>query len=86
MYTVQLSSMLQFSSRLNGFVGYYGQYPNQNVGNMYGSQQAIYPAYQGQQGAQSQQQQWPQQFMPALPMNSFASRDYGRHSALPLPT
>ncbi|KAM3583702.1 hypothetical protein VKS41_003674 [Umbelopsis sp. WA50703] len=65
--------------------GYYGQYQNQNVGSMYGSQQAVYPAYQGQ-GASTQQQQWPQQFMPPLPMNSFASRDYGRHTALPLPT
>ncbi|KAG2178166.1 hypothetical protein INT43_003419, partial [Umbelopsis isabellina] len=55
--------------------GYYGQYQNQNVGSMYGSQQAVYPAYQGQ-GASAQQQQWPQQFMPPLPMNSFASRDY----------
>jgi hypothetical protein len=70
---------------LKQFLGYYGQYQNQNVGSMYGSQQAVYPAYQGQ-GASTQQQQWPQQFMPPLPMNSFASRDYGRHTALPLPT
>ncbi|CAO3682360.1 unnamed protein product [Umbelopsis ramanniana] len=65
--------------------GYYGQYQNQSISHTYGSQQTIYPTYQGQ-GVQAQQQQWPQQYMPPLPLKSFASRDYGRHLALPLPT